>query len=165
KTSGKKIAAVDDPGVVDKRLLVFESELASTLHMMERSGNTLGDVMKNAWDGRPLGTLTKKEPTKATGAHISVIAHITTAELHRYLTRTEFANGWANRFLVVCVQRARLLPLGGQTVALTRFRAALADVIRFASTRERTEPMTLDAAAEARWRAVYPRLSAERPGL
>lgn len=163
-TSGKKIVDVDE-GVIDKRLLVFESELASTLHMMERTGNTLGDVMKNAWDGRPLGTLTKKEPTRATGAHVSVVAHVTTTELLRYLTRTEMANGWANRFLVACVQRARVLPLGGQVIDLTRFRSALAEVVQFASTRERTEPMNLDAAAEARWCAVYPRLSADRPGL
>ena len=38
-----------------------------------------------------------KSPAKATDAHISVIGHITTDELRRSLTRTEAANGFANR--------------------------------------------------------------------
>jgi hypothetical protein len=161
-SSGKKGQVTTDPGITDKRLLVFESELASTLHVMERSGNTLGDVMKNAWDGRALGTMTKHEPARATGAHVSVVAHITNAELHRYLTRTEIANGWANRFLVLCVKRARLLPLGGQQVALGAFQAELAHVVRVAKA---TSVMPFEAEAERHWCAKYEWLSVDRPGL
>ena len=38
-----------DPGVSDKRLLVVESEFASTLKVMKREGNTLSPVIRRAW--------------------------------------------------------------------------------------------------------------------
>lgn len=70
-----------DPGVTDKRLLIVESEFASTLSVMDRPGNTLSPILRNAWDGRTLETLTKNSPLKATNPHVSIIAHITDNEL------------------------------------------------------------------------------------
>ena len=53
-------------------------------------------------------------PAKATGAHVSLIGHITADELRRYLTATESANGFGNRHLWLCVDRSKLLPEGGR---------------------------------------------------
>jgi hypothetical protein len=108
----------DDPikalgGVVDKRRLVFEAEFARVLKVAARESNILTTVLRDAWDGRPLRTMTRKDPLRATGAHISVLAHITVEELRRLLTETDMANGFANRFLFCCVRRTRLLPHGG----------------------------------------------------
>ena len=102
-----------DPGVADKRLMITEPEFAGALSAMERHGNTLSPVIRNAWDGQRLQTLTKASPLKATGAHVSIIAHITEAEARARLSRTEMANGFANRFLFCCVKRSKLLPHGG----------------------------------------------------
>ena len=44
---------------------------------------------------------------RATDAHVSIIAHVTEAELRRYLEETEAANGYGNRHLYFCVRRAR----------------------------------------------------------
>ena len=55
----------------------------------------------------------KASPLKATGAHVSIIAHITETETRARLSRTEMANGFANRFLFCCVKRSKLLPHGG----------------------------------------------------
>jgi len=96
----KEFATID-PGVADKRLMITEPEFAGALSVMERHGNTLSPVIRNAWDGQRLQTLTKVSPLKATGAHISIIAHITEAEARARLSRTEMANGFANRFLFV----------------------------------------------------------------
>ena len=74
-----------DSGISDKRLLVFESELASTLRVLGRDGNTLSAIVRQAWDTGNLRTLTKNSPAKATDAHISLIGHITKDELRRYL--------------------------------------------------------------------------------
>ena len=41
-----------DAGVTDKRLLVIESEFASTLKVMAREGNTLSATIRQAWDQR-----------------------------------------------------------------------------------------------------------------
>jgi hypothetical protein len=90
---------VVDPGATDKRLLIEEAEFASALAAMDRHGNTLSPVIRNAWDARTLSTLTKNSPLKATGAHISIIGHITQDELRARMTSTEAANGFANRFL------------------------------------------------------------------
>jgi len=70
----------DDPGVHDKRLLVVETEFASTLKVLKREGNILSPVMRNAWDTGYLNILTKNNPAIATDAHISIIGHITTQE-------------------------------------------------------------------------------------
>ena len=103
-----------DPGVEDKRLLVVEGEFATALRVLGREGNILSAVVRNAWDTGDLRTLTKNSPAKATGAHISIIGHVTRDELLRYLGTTEAANGFANRFLWVCVRRSKVLPDGGR---------------------------------------------------
>src|SRR5262249_33688502 len=80
-----------DPGVTDKRLLVFEPEFANVLRMIERQGNILSAVLRMAWDSGSLRTLVKNNPARATGAHVSLIGHVTAEELHRYLSTTEVA--------------------------------------------------------------------------
>ncbi|MBC8286367.1 MAG: DUF3987 domain-containing protein [Nitrospinae bacterium] len=103
-----------DPGVDDKRALIMESEFAQALKVISREGNTLSPVMRNAWDGRDLKTLTKNSQAKATAPHISIVGHITKDELLRNLDSTEVANGLLNRFLIVCVKRSKVLPEGGR---------------------------------------------------
>jgi hypothetical protein len=67
---------VVDAGVKDKRLMVVEPEFASALAVAERHGNTLSALMRRAWDGDKLTTITKNTPLCATGAHISTVGHI-----------------------------------------------------------------------------------------
>jgi len=64
---------ITDPGIEDKRLLVFDAEFASTLRVMGRQGNVLSPVIRCAWDDGKLRMLTKNDPAKATGAHISIV--------------------------------------------------------------------------------------------
>ena len=155
---------VIDPGVKDKRLLVTEPEFAGALSVMERHGNTLSPVIRRAWDDLPLQTLTKNSPLRATGTHISIIGHITKDEIRSRLTRTDMANGFANRFLFCLVKRSKLLPHGGHfdEAALVRLADRFVKAVEFARSIGRIT-MT-DEAAKA-WEAAYPDLSAERPGL
>ena len=167
KEKGKPVryeTVVIDPGVVDKRALIIESEFSSTLRVMARDGNTLSAVIRQAWDKGDLRTLTKNSPAHATGALISIVAHITADELRRYLDRTELGNGFANRFLLCCTRRSKLLPEGGRVddavlrELANRLRAALFHA-RGVGVVERDEE------ARAVWRAVYPKLSEGKPGL
>jgi len=153
-----------DPGVKDKRLLVLESELASTLRVIGREGNTLSAITRQAWDDGTLQTLTKNSPAVATDAHISIIGHITRDEFRRYLDRTEVANGFANRFLLVCARRARVLPEGGKIkeVDFTSVVTRLREVARFTSQEVR---LTKTDNAKGLWSEVYPELSEGKPGL
>jgi hypothetical protein len=155
---------IDDAGVEDKRLLVVEAEFAATLQVLRREGNTLSPIIRNAWDTGSLRSLTKNSPAVATGAHISVIAHITRDELLRYLDATEAGNGFGNRFLWVCVRRSKVLPEGGSLheVDLHNLTDRLASAITFAQT---VGELRRDEEARAIWHAVYPELSEGKPGL
>lgn len=104
----------EDLGVADKRRLVLEPEFARLLAVAAREGSILSAVLREAWDGNVLKNRTKAFPQIATGAHISVVGHITREELLRRLTDTEAANGFANRFLFALVRRSKRLPEGGQ---------------------------------------------------
>ena len=81
--------SLSHPGVGDKRFLALEPEFSKSLAAMKREGNTLSQVIRDAWDGRDrLETLTKHSPTRATGACISIVGHITLRELRSKLDET-----------------------------------------------------------------------------
>jgi len=154
----------EDPGVLDKRLLVFEPEFASVMRQGEREGNTLSATLRQAWDTGNLRTLVKHAANGTTGAHVSIVGHITKDELLRYLTRTESANGFANRFLWVMVRRSKELPFGGTVPEsdLSGLKVRLRQALDVARDRGR---MVMDEAARALWAAEYHELSSERPGM
>ena len=111
--SAQRVVVETDPGVPDKRLMIVESEFAGTLTVARRDGNILSRVLRDGWDRGDLATLTKSSPARATGAHASLIGHITAEELRADLDRVSMANGYANRMLWLGVRRARVLPFGG----------------------------------------------------
>jgi hypothetical protein len=153
-----------DPGVDDKRLLVYEPEFANVLKQTERQGNVLSAMLRQSWDTGLLRTLTKNTPAKASGAHVSIAGHITVEELRRCLSATESANGFANRFLWVCVDRSKLLPEGGEPdgAALADAQGRLAEAVSFARA---AGALCRDDEARRVWREVYPELSEGKPGL
>jgi hypothetical protein len=155
---------VDDPGASDKRLLIVEEEFSAVLRVAGRDGNTLSEVVRRAWDGRDLRVMTRKSPLCATGAHISMLGHITIEELLRELDATDRANGFANRYLFLCVQRSKLLPHGGQ-LAEDQVQA-LANCVEAALNKARLlGEIRRDDEASRMWEAAYPALTQERPGM
>jgi hypothetical protein len=108
--------------------------------------------------------MVRNNPLRATAAHIGIVAHITKDELLRYLTATELANGFFNRFLVLVVDRSKLLPFGS-TIGpeqLAEIRNAVRLSLRFASGHR---PLAFDDAAREQWVADYAELSGGQPGL
>ena len=153
-----------DEGVSDKRLLVRETEFGNVLRVLERQGNTLSAVIRQAWDTGRLAILTKNNPIKATDAHVSICGHITSAELNHYLYEVEIFNGLANRFLWVCVRRSKVLPEGGKfyNLDVTPLKRKLAHAIDFA---RQVGEVRRDPEARAIWLDAYPKLSEGRPGM
>jgi hypothetical protein len=101
-----------DEGVSDKRLLIVEEEFARLLTVASRQGNTLSSTLRKAWDAKQwLHTEGKISPEKATGAHISMIGHVTIKELLDCLTEIENKNGFSNRVLWVATKRSKKVPL------------------------------------------------------
>ncbi len=152
-----------DDGITDKRLMAYESEFSSVLKCKSRDSNTLGEVLRQAWDSGNLRISSKNSPARATHAHISVMGHITGEELRDNLLGVDKANGLANRFLWCCVRRSKLLPDGGQiqSVDFSREVFILAEVVEFAS---RDGEIVRDRAASEEWRRLYPTLTRERFG-
>ena len=150
----------------DKRLLAREGEFASVLAQKARDGNILSMVLRDGWDGGTLGTLTKNSPERATDTHLSMIGHITQAELVKSLSSVDAHNGYANRFLFVATQRARLLPHGGDLEAIERATAPHISRLRQVLLAAR-EPRRIahDADAFTLWEQEYERLSSGHPGL
>jgi hypothetical protein len=165
---GKEIRYVEvekDPGIEDKRLLVYEPEFANVLKQVERQGNTLSVILRQAWDGGEcLRTMTKNSPARSTGAFISMIGHITTAELRRLLSATETANGFGNRILWVGAERSKLLPEGGNLDRQQLDALAIRVIEQLAKARGRGR-IYRDDECRALWAEVYGDLSEGRPGM
>ncbi len=153
-----------DPGPADRRLLVVEPELASVLKQTTREINTLSPVLRSAWDGRALALMTRTSPARASAAHVSVIGHITGAELRRHAGAVEIANGFLNRFLVIACRRVRLLPEGGERdpLAGSGLERRLAAAIAAASGAGRVR---LGPRARELWHEAYERLATPVPGI
>src|SRR5215210_7526623 len=131
---------------------------------MSREGNTLSPVIRQAWDDGALQTLTKNSPMKATDAHVSIVGHITRAELPRHLTETETANGFANRFIWLMVKRSKGLPFGGEwhkvdTAPLVK---RLSAALKFGSD---AGEIAWGENAKDLWCDRYEELSEGKPGL
>lgn len=161
--TGEYETTIADQGITDKRLLVVESEFARVLKTMQRDSNTLSAVIRQAWDSGDLRNKTKNSPAKATGAHVSIIGHITREELIRNLDSTETANGFFNRFLLALVKRSKVLPEGGriQDVDFGPLTARLRQAVDFGTDAQ----LERDDQARTIWARIYPELSAGRPGL
>lgn len=149
-----------DPGAADPRLLVVEPEFVTVLKATGRDINTLSPVLRAAWDGRPLALLTRTSPARASAAHITVIGHITGAELAHHASAVEAANGFLNRFCFIACRRHRLLPDGGWPDPLAGTGMAERLGTDLAAAR-RAGHITLDLAAAIEWRDIYTRLATE----
>lgn len=163
KIMGSETVVVDG-GEPDKRLLVVESELAGALKIGTREGNILSPILRAAWDGTQLRTLTKTSPVRCREPHIGVIGHITRAELLRHLSVTEAGNGLGNRFLWLCVRRSKALPDGGH-IDEVEFQALIDELRATIQAIANIREVRRDAEASEIWRAVYDDLSEGKPGL
>lgn len=144
----------DSQESTDKRRLVVGAEFYRVLAVAGRENNTLSPILRQAWDGDRLQTLTKKSPDVATGAHISIIAHITGEELRKRLTDTEIMNGFANRFLYCAARASKELPEGGALPGNDL--ARLEQKVRAALLRGRKiSELHRTAEGKARWAEVY----------
>lgn len=161
-------ACADDPDAtedddVDKRLLVVEEEFSRVLKVCGRDGNTLSENLRQAWDGKKMQILRVK-PIVATGAHVTIVAHITPEELRHRLSQVDQANGFANRFLLFSVRRAQILPRGG-TLDMRQI-YALASQVNAAVQDARTRgEMFRSPEAEEFWAPIYGSFYGEREGL
>jgi len=154
----------DDAGIADKRLLIAEGELSQALQAAGRNGNTLSAIIRLAFDSEPLRSLAKNAFGCCLRPHISVLGHITVSELRRQLTTNDIANGFANRFLWVCVARSKCLPFGGNVdvPSLDTLAMHVRSAVAFAQA---VEQVSFADEACDHWELCYPQLSEGKFGL
>lgn len=93
-----------------------------------------------------------------------MIGHITEDELRARITRTDMANGFANRFLFALIRRSKQLPFGGAPIdnEILDLGNRLTGIV------EKVKPVgriKMNTAARQKWQDIYSALSAEQPGL
>jgi hypothetical protein len=103
----------DQQPATDRRLFLLSEEFASVLHVLGRETGQLSPLLRCAWDGGDLSTHDGHRPVQVTAGHITLVGHVTKAELAHHLSHTESANGFANRCLWTSVRRSKSLPDGG----------------------------------------------------
>jgi hypothetical protein len=164
KPTGDMQTVLVDSGVEDKRLFLVQSEFGAVLRVMEREGNSLSGVLRDAWDGKDLMPMTKANRIRASSPHIAIVGHVTRDELLRNLNSTEACNGFGNRFVWLAVQRSKELPFPSSpdAAAVDQLARCIRGQIQSART---MSTFTLSDRARDAWRALYHDLSAERPGL
>ena len=157
----------NNTGVIDKRLLVIETEYCSVLKIQRREGNTLGPVLRQAWDGDTLRTLTrKKNRLVATNPHICITGHVTPREFRAAIRDADLAGGSVNRLLIVLSRRSKFHTRFGNvpdevlTEAAKLFKDAIITA-REAAGNGGTRSLSDDF--WALWDEVYPELARERP--
>jgi hypothetical protein len=149
----------------DKRLLIKEGEFAQTLQVMSRSGNTVSPMLREAWDGGILQNMTKNNPMKASNTLVSLIAHITRAELTRLISTVEMGNGFANRVLWCHSTRSKTLPDGGN-LDPKALDAQIEKIKKAINGIQKGQPfqMTRSAKAGAYWHEIYEGLTSAKKG-
>lgn len=151
----------DDEGH-GKNLVVTETEFGRTLAASKREGNTISHVMRDLWDDGEAETMTKGDPVKVTGAHLTVIGHITPRELRLKLTEVDVAGGLANRYLYCWSHRTQLLPDQEEPPDTSDLARRLDDAVQWTRNLGRARVRRTEAADEY-WRKVYRRINEQEP--
>jgi hypothetical protein len=163
KYTGEIQEHIAEFGVEDKRLFVTETEFSRSLKVMSREGNILSEIIRSAWDHGNLRLMVKNNPYQATGTHICIVGHITREELNKGLMECSFFNGFANRFLWLCVQRSKVLPFGGE-FELANVMGKIKELTSAIEWAREVEKMERDDEANKLWESIYEELTAEIPG-
>jgi hypothetical protein len=161
---GSGEALIDALAGEDRRALILEGEFARLLAVVSREASTISANLRNGWDTGMLSIHTRQNKVKVTGAHLSLIGHITREELLRRLDSTETANGFGNRILWVCAKRSKTLPFGGDEIKcgdlLIRLQRATEHARQMGNT-----SVKFDACAARLWEQAYGELSEGLPGM
>lgn len=121
--------------IIDKRLLIIESEMANVLCQMSRQGNTLSVQLRNAYDGVDIRPMTKRDRVSVSDPYINVMGNITPDELLRFDDdKTQSFNGLLNRFLMLWTKPQKLVsrPYGLEQTQIDQFATVIAENVMLA---------------------------------
>jgi DnaB helicase-like protein/uncharacterized protein DUF3987 len=166
-TSGEGL--IEHAMLTDGRVLWLEDEFGRFMANCEREKNTLGHVVRQAFDGRPLCVPSRKDKLYLPNPHISIIGHITYQEFADRVTQQNIDNGLFNRFLFLHTYRTCELPEGGDLSgvrdALSPLIGEIMRAVEFARTDKALDrAYRHDADARKMWAPLYHDLTVTLPG-
>jgi hypothetical protein len=142
----------------EERVLIVETEFGRLLTIMNRQDSTLSPVLRNAWDGVPLGHARARDESLVIRHHVTMLGHVTPVELRAKLTDVDAANGFVNRLLFLAVRRQRLIPF---PTAPDEIVQPWIEALHRAIVEARLPgEMSFDEAARDRWEDFYAELAA-----
>lgn len=149
--------------VEDKRAFIVEPEFARVLRLAQRDKNTLSSVILQAW-GSDCLQIMRKNPVKASNAHISIIGHTTKDELLKTFNEAKTDQTFTDCFLWIVVRRSKLQLVNRDLSDSDRNRLVekLSKAVKFARD---VKQLKRDAIAQNKWIKVCQKLSREQPGL
>jgi len=123
----------EQKGTKDKRAWVVESELASILTRMLRTGNTLSSTIRDMFDGKGISPANKKKSITTKHTHIGLHACVTGSELKRLLKSTDVDNGFWNRFFMIHAENVGFVPSPSKTPTeiIDKLARATLDIIKY----------------------------------
>jgi hypothetical protein len=155
----------------DGPMIWVESEIGRLLKNGQRDGNSLMEVLKQAWETGTLCVPTRGEPLYVSDAHISLIAHGTYGKLKKRINDELIEDGFANRFMFVHTYRNGIFPEGSDFRALKDSLAPFIRTLEFAKDFAKSDssldggvPYIRDADAKKMWAPLYEQLTESLPG-
>src|ERR1700740_414016 len=94
-------------------MLMLESEFSRILKLCGggKTPMAMSELLRKSWDAdKVIENNTKNNPERSTNALISLIGHITPAELNNLMATVDIQNGFANRILWIACVRSKVLP-------------------------------------------------------
>ena len=155
----------DDLGQREQSLLIIEPEFARVLTAANREGSTLSAIIRDLYDRGAASVLTRMDPLHVDHAHLCIVAHTTHEELRSRMRAVDVANGFANRFLIIRVHRARRLPHGGSLTDHDREELGSLWAAALARGRSVTGRIGRTPEAAAAWEAFYYGLDDDVSGM
>lgn len=153
---GYRQGRLEVPAIEDKRLWVVESEFANVLHQGRRDGNTLSAALRDCWDGVDLKPATKSNRLYASQPHVCLSGAISPSELTGLMSARDLTNGFANRFLMIWAERARMLPFPKETpqAVVEHLACRTREVLAFVRADRHVERdhLRMELSPQAQWR-------------
>ena len=159
---------IDDEGNVvvegrkDPRLFIYLEEWSKMLTVLTRDGNTLEGLCNELWDSvYPVENNVVGKPMSSSDHHVSIQACVTKADLVKHLRPTQMANGFANRYNFVAVDKSQLLANGSTPLVDPELLQKLATVVEWATQQGR---IYRSQEAMDFWEVVYKQMNKNKTG-
>ena len=158
--SGEAVVTAADNG--DPRVLIREEEFAKILAVAARQGSTISMLLRGAWDSGRLERRLAGSTQVVTGAHVSLLAHVTIGEFLDKLAATDVSGGTVNRMLLIAAGRSKRLSRGASLPRSEVDRLAGLTEQAVAAARRIGEMRYTDRGGEL-WDTIYDHLADDDP--